>query len=87
MTLVPVDPKAIPVRSGRHAYCKAIKAIESFMKSEHEAVELQFEKHEYASAASVQSTYYRAIQRAKANCFVIIRKGRAYLIKGGVLDD
>lgn len=87
MTLVPVDPKAIPVRSGRHAYCKAIKAIEAFMKSEHEAVEIQFEEHEYASASSVQSTYYKAIQRAKANCFVIIRKGRVYLIKGGVLDD
>lgn len=87
MTLVPVDPKAIPMRNARHAYCKAINIVEAFMKSEHEAVELQSEKHEYASAASIQATYRKAIQRTTANCFVITRQGKAYLIKGGVLND
>lgn len=43
MTLVPIDPRAIPMRNARHAHCKAINIVEAFMKSEHEAVELQSE--------------------------------------------
>lgn len=87
MTLTPVDPKSIPMLSARHSYMKAIKVIEEFMNSGHEAVELKFEPGEYASAASVQSTYRRAIKRGRYNCVVLTRQGKAYLIKGGIFND
>lgn len=87
MTLMPVDPKSIPILSARHSHMKAIKVIEEFMNSGHEAVELKFEPGEYASAASVQSTYHRAIKRGRYNCVVLTRQGRTYLIKGGIFND
>ena len=81
MILVPVDPKNISIRTARHAYCKAMKIVEEFMKSEHEAVQLKFEPGEYSSVASVQSTYKRAVNKLCANCFAIVRRGKVYLVK------
>ena len=83
MILVPVDPKNISMHTTRHAYCKAMKIVEEFMKSGHEAVQLKFELGEYSNAASAQSTYKRAINRLHANCFVIVRRGKVYLVKAG----
>ena len=87
MILVPVDPKNISIHTARHSYCKAMKIVEEFMKSEHEAAQLEFEPGEYSNAASAQSTYKRAINKLHANCFVIVRRGKVYLIKGGVFND
>ena len=86
MTLVPVDPKDIPMLSMRHAHCKAMKTIEEFMRSEHEAVQLQYGVKEYASVASVQNTYSRAIRKLHVDCVVLTRQGKVYLIKGGVFN-
>ena len=83
MILVPVDPKNISMHTTRHAYCKAMRIVEEFMKSGHEAVQLKFELGEYSNAASAQSTYRRAINRLHANCFVIVRRGKVYLVKAG----
>lgn len=87
MTLVPVDPKTIPIFSTRHSYCKAMRTIEEFMRSEHEAVQLKYDTKEYASAASVQSTYRKAIKKLHVDCVVLTRQGKVYLIKGGVFND
>ena len=87
MTLVPVDPKAIPMLSMRHSHCKAMRAIEKFMRSEHEAVQLKYDTKEYASVNSVQSIYRRAIRRMNVDCVVLTRQGKVYLIKGGVFND
>lgn len=86
MTLVPVDPKDIPMLYTRHAHCKAMKTIEEFMRSEHEAVQLRYDTKEYANVASVQSTYSRAIRRLHVDCAVLTRQGKVYLIKGGVFN-
>ena len=51
MILVPVDPKNISIHTARHAYCKAMRNIEEFMRSEHEAVQLKYDTEEYASVA------------------------------------
>ena len=87
MTLVPVDPKTIPMLLERHSYCKAMRIIEEFMGSEYEAVQLKYDTKEYASVASVQSIYKRAISRMRVNCVVLSRQGKVYLIKGGVFND
>ena len=87
MTLVPVDPKIITMFSTRHSHCKAMRAIEEFMRSEHEAVQLKYDTKEYASAASVQSTYGKAIKKLHVDCVVLTRQGKVYLIKGGVFND
>ena len=87
MTLVPVDPKTIPMLSMRHHHCKAMQTIEEFMKSEHEAVQLKYDTKEYASVASVQSTYRKAIRKLYVDCVVLTRQGKVYLIKGGVFND
>ena len=87
MTLVPVDPKTIPMLSMRHAHCKAMRTIEEFMRSEHEAVQLKYDTKEYASVNSVQSTYRRAIRKLHVDCAVLTRQGKVYLIKGGVFND
>ena len=87
MTLVPVDPKDIPMLSMRHAHCKAMRTIEEFMRSEHEAVQLKYDAKEYASVGSVQSTYTRAIRKLHVDCVVLTRQGKVYLIKGGVFND
>ena len=87
MTLVPVDPKIIPMISMRHSHCKVMRTIEEFMRSEHEAVQLKYDAKEYASVASVQSTYKKAIRKMHVNCVVISRQGKVYLIKGGVFND
>ncbi len=87
MTLVPVDPKTIPMPSMRHSHCKAMRTIEEFMRSEHEAVQLQYESNEYASVASIQSTYSKAIRKLHVDCVVMTRQGKVYLIKGGVFND
>lgn len=87
MNLVPVDPKTIPMPYRRHEYCKAMRTIEEFMRSEHEAVQLKYDTKEYASVASVQSTYRRAIKKLHVDCVVITRKSKVYLIKGGVFND
>lgn len=86
MTLVPVDPKDIPMLSMRHAHCKAMKTIEEFMRSEHEAVQLKYDEQEYASVASVLSTYKRAIRKLHVDCVLMTRQGKVYLIKGGVFN-
>lgn len=86
MTLAPVDPKDIPMFSTRHAHCKAMRTIEEFMRSEHEAVQLKYDTEEYTSAASVQSTYSKAIRRLHVDCVVLTRQGKVYLIKGGVFN-
>ena len=87
MTLVPVDPKAIPTLFERHSHCKAMRVIEEFMRSEHEAVQLKYDAKEYVSATSVQSTYRRAIIKLHVDCVVLTRQGKVYLIKGGVFND
>ena len=87
MTLVPVDPKTITMFSTRHSHCKAMRTIEEFIRSEHEAVQLKYDAKEYASAASVQSTYRRAIRKLHVDCAVLIRQGKVYLIKGGIFND
>ena len=86
MTLVPVDPKDIPMLSMRHAHCKAMRTIEEFMRSEHEAVQLKYDTEEYASVASIQNTYSRAIRKLHVDCVVLTRQGKVYLIKGGVFN-
>ena len=86
MTLVPVDLKDIPMLSMRHAHCKAMKTIEEFMKSEHEAVQLKYDTEEYASVASIQNTYSRAVRKMHVDCVVLTRQGKVYLIKGGVFN-
>lgn len=84
MTLVPVDPKNIPMNSTRHAYCKVMKIIDGFMNSEHKIVQLKFDPGEYTSVSSVQSTFRKAIGRMHVNCKVTSRLGKVYLIKGEV---
>lgn len=86
MTLVPVDLKDIPMLYMRHAHCKAMKTIEEFMKSGHEAVQLKYDTREYANVASAQSTYKKAIRKLHADCVVLTRQGKVYLIKGGVFN-
>ena len=86
MTLVPVDPKDIPMFSMRHAHCKAMRTIEEFMRSEHEAVQLKYDTEEYASVASIQNTYSKAIRKLHVDCVVLTRQGKVYLIKGGVFN-
>lgn len=86
MTLVPVDPKDIPMLYTRHAHCKAMKTIEEFMRSEHAAVQLKYDTEEYTSVASVQSTYSRAIRKLHVDCVMLTRRGKVYLIKGGVFN-
>ena len=87
MILVPVDPKNISIHATRHAHCKAMRNIEEFMRSKHEAVQLKYDAGEYASVASVQSTYKRAISKLHVDCAVLTRQGKVYLIKGGVFND
>lgn len=87
MTLVPVNPKTIPMLSMRHSHCKAMRIIEEFMRSEHEAVQLKYDTKEYASVNSVQSTYRKAIRKLHVDCVVLTRQGKVYLIKGGVFND
>lgn len=87
MIMVPVDPKSIMVRECRRAYRKVQRAVEEFINSPHAAVELQWEPGEYASVASVSSTYTKAIRSLQANCFVVIRDGRAYLIRKEIDHD
>lgn len=86
MTLVPVDPKDIPMFSARHAHCKAMRTIEEFMRSEHEAVQLKYGTEEYTSVASIQSTYSKAIRKLHVDCVVLTRQGKVYLIKGEVFN-
>lgn len=86
MTLVPVDLKDIPMLYMRHAHCKAMRTIEEFMRSEHEAVQLKYDTEEYTSVASVQNTYSRAIRKLHVDCVVLTRQGKVYLIKGGVFN-
>ena len=87
MTLVPVEPKDITMISTRHAHCKAMRVVEEFMRSEHEAVQLKYDAKEYASVDSVRSTYTKAIRKLHVDCVVMARQGKAYLIKGEVFND
>ena len=87
MTLVPVEPKDITMISTRHAHCKAMRIVEEFMRSEHEAVQLKYDAKEYASVDSVRSTYQKAIRNLHVDCMVLTRQGKAYLIKGEVFKD
>ena len=87
MTLVPVDPKTIPMLSVRHSHCKAMRIIEEFMRSGHEVVQLKYDTQEYTNVNSVQSTYRRAIRKLRVDCVVMTRQGKVYLIKGGVFND
>lgn len=87
MTLVPVEPKDITMISTRHAHCKAMRIVEEFMRSEHEAVQLKYDAKEYASVDSIRSTYTRAIRKLHVDCVVVTRQGKVYLIKGEVFKD
>lgn len=87
MTLEPVTPQTISMLSMRHSHCKAMRIIEEFMRSEHEAVQLKYDTKEYVSVNSVQSTYRRAIRKLHVDCAVLTRQGKVYLIKGGVFND
>lgn len=87
MTLEPVTPKTISMLFMKHSHCKAMRIIEEFMRSEHEAVQLKYDTKEYASVNSVQSTYRRAIKKLHVDCAVLTRQGKVYLIKGGVFND
>ena len=87
MTLVPVEPKDITMISTRHAHCKAMRIVEEFMRSEHEAVQLKYDSKEYAGVDSIRSTYTKAIRKLHVDCVVMTRQGKAYLIKGGVFND
>lgn len=87
MTLVPVEPKDITMTSTRHAHCKAMRIVEEFMRSEHEAVQLKYDAKEYASVDSIRSTYTKAIRKLHVDCVVMTRQVKAYLIKGGVFND
>lgn len=87
MTLVPVDPRTIPMLSVKHSYCKAMRIIEEFMRSGHEAVQLKHDTEEYASVASAMSTYRKAIHKLHVDCVVLTRQGKVYLIKGEVFND
>ena len=87
MTLVPVDPKSITMISTRYSHCKAMRTIEEFMRSEHEAVQLKYDTKEYASVASVKNTYRKAIKKLHVDCVTLTRQGKVYLIKGGVFND
>lgn len=87
MTLMPVDPKDIQMLSKRHSHCKAMRTIEAFMQSEHEAVQLKYDMEEYASVSSILSTYKKAILRLHVDCVVLSRQGKVYLIKGGAFND
>ena len=87
MTLVPVEPKDITMISTRHANCKAMRTVEEFMRSEHEAVQLKYDAKEYASVDSVRSTYQKAIRNLHVDCVVMTRQGKAYLVKGRVFND
>ena len=87
MTLIPVETKSIPMLYTKRSRCKAMKVVEEFMRSEHEAVQLKYSDKEYVNAASAQGTYRKAISRLHVDCVVMIRKGKVYLIKGGVFND
>lgn len=87
MTLVSVDPKTIPMLSMKYSHCKAMRTIEEFMRSEHEAVQLKYDTEEYASVASALSTYKKAIRKLHVDCVAMSRQGEVYLIKGGVFNE
>ena len=81
MTLSPVDVKDIVSNVSHRSYRKAMTLVEEFIKSEHDAVELIWEENEYASPASVSSTYSKAARALHANCFVVVRNGRVYMVR------
>lgn len=81
MKLSPVDIKDIVSKASARSYRKAISLVEEFIQSGHDAVELVWEDGEYASPASVSSTYSKAVNVLKANCFVVIRNGRVYMVR------
>ena len=87
MTLIPVETKSIPMLYTKRSRCKAMRIVEEFMQSEHEAVQLKYSDKEYTSITSVQGTYRKAIARLHADCVVLIRQGKVYLIKGAVFND
>ena len=84
MKLNPVDPVALHLPESRRSRNKITRAVEAFMESGHQAVELIWYPGEYRSAISVQSCYSKAITRMKANCFVRMVEGRVYLIRKDV---
>lgn len=87
MNLVPVDPNVITLSYHKHAYCKAVKIIESFMESSHEAVRMEPGEGEYASFNAMVTTYRKAIKLLHVDCIVCCRQRTMYLIKGGVVND
>lgn len=84
MKLNPVDPVALHLPESRRSRNKITRAIETFMESGYQAVELVWYPGEYSSACTVQSCYGKAIARMKANCFVRMVEGRVYLIRKDV---
>lgn len=84
MKMNPVDPVALHLAESRRSRNKITRAVEAFMESGHQAVELLWYPGEYRSASTVQSCYMRAIARMKANCFVRMVEGRVYLIRKDV---
>ena len=87
MTLIPVETKSIPMLYTKRSRCKAMKVVEEFMRSEHEAVQLQYNDSEYTNVASALGTYRKAVARLHVDCVVLCRQGKVYLIKGGVFND
>lgn len=84
MKMNPVDSAALHLLEGRRSRNKITRAVEAFMESGHQAVELLWRPGEYSSAAAVQSCYIKAIARMKVNCFVRMVEGRIYLIRKDV---
>lgn len=84
MKMSPVDPHALHLLERRGSRNKITRAIESFVESGHQAVELLWCPGEYSNAASVQACYSKAIARMKVNCFARMVKGRIYLIRKDV---
>lgn len=81
MNMVPVDPKEIKVLASRRAHRKVMHAIEQFINSPYDAVELKWEPGEYVSAASVAASYSKAIRKMHVGCFACVRQDRVYLIR------
>lgn len=87
MTLIPVETKSIPMLYTKRSRCKAMKVVEEFMRSEHEAVQLQYNDSDYTNVASALGTYRKAVVRLHVDCVVLCRQGKVYLIKGAVFNN
>lgn len=86
MTLVPVDPVALVLKERRWAYRKAMRIVEEFVDSDHDAVELVWDANEYTNAASVSSCYAKAARKLHADVFVTTRGDKVYLVRRHIME-